>query len=917
MANSRTTEVFDVDLFETRLESLKDTQDGIQQMSSWCLQQRGHHKKIVAAWLNVFKRVRVEHRLILFYLANDVIQYSKRKRYEFVESWATALQKATTMVRDEKVKNKILRIFNIWEQREIYSEEYLSDLCGLLNISPPKKSHTVIESDDFQNSNLVTSVRECVELSEMTDKSFKKLPKSPSCDINTIKQQLKDRSHSDDVEKEIERYITYIEAFNKNLQAEIKSRKVVLNNLDTAIKFYTNQRGEVKVVVSVSVKLLLLPRIYLNKFLSKAYKNFGSRIKLVKKKLDEISPNLPSPIPSPDVNAPSPEPDTDLQLPDEQTTISMDFLKSSFNGYSSYLDCNLPFDINDFKRKENSLKSSSQPIEVIGSRSDDENFNSNSEYYKTESISAYPGSNNVQIPGIPVPAVPSGGYTSLARAAQQYNDVLPPPPTPPIFSLNNSLTNNSIHHNLSSGYNALTTAGNYESNTGNYSTNSYNNGDGGGSATTMRPLMPPPPIPPSVDSLDTTTSSGGAGDFNSTWDMNMSWTNPLDSSNPSTSSYGQTSIDTPVSPPHFDREPLNSAAAPLEYSEHNSSLGATQDVDHRQLHLPPFGKLGLSKEKSRQLDIDHRNLISLTGSPGANDIDKKSWLSAADEFKSLSSGDVDYRRIGQNIKTIETTVLPSIPTTTSASTTSDVSEENMAFASNVNETSISSPQKDNKSPSADFQKDDTIVSASGGTSYDPTDMVVDMDMSDDDLEDIFREVNDQENEQTESKESKATNEDETNKEPTSTESAEQVRPLVNPPLLETPTEYGPPGVWEANMPAIPGVDNFVNSNNGADWNQMPWNNSIGRGGGLIPPPPRPPFPHMQFPYPSSSDNANPFVGGPMARGRRGGVRIWTHNQYRPFPRPSRGNAIGSPYFNRGAPRGTKFRGNFRGKNTWI
>lgn len=114
-------EKFDVDLFESRLEALKDTQEGIQQMSAWCLQQRANHKRIVASWLNVFKRgilnvyrcsnwqtyktvnmyriVRVEHRLTLFYLANDVIQYSKRRRYEFVESWATAIQKATTMVR--------------------------------------------------------------------------------------------------------------------------------------------------------------------------------------------------------------------------------------------------------------------------------------------------------------------------------------------------------------------------------------------------------------------------------------------------------------------------------------------------------------------------------------------------------------------------------------------------------------------------------------------------------------------------------------------------------------------------------------------------------------------------------------------------------------------------------------------------
>lgn len=66
-------------------------------------------------------------------------------------------------------------------------------------------------------------------------------------------------------------------------------------------------------------------------FILQAYKNFGSRIKLVKKKLDEITPNLPSPIPSPDINAPSPERDADLQLPDEQNTISMVSSTSKFD----------------------------------------------------------------------------------------------------------------------------------------------------------------------------------------------------------------------------------------------------------------------------------------------------------------------------------------------------------------------------------------------------------------------------------------------------------------------------------------------------------------------------------------------------------------------------------------------------------
>lgn len=123
---------FDSIEFEKRLLNLKDTQDSIQAMSAWCLQNRTHHKKIVASWLGILKQgesyypsshmedlpdrqlfysskfkyiffffalVKVEQRLTLFYLANDVIQYSKRKNYGFVESWGTALQRATTLVR--------------------------------------------------------------------------------------------------------------------------------------------------------------------------------------------------------------------------------------------------------------------------------------------------------------------------------------------------------------------------------------------------------------------------------------------------------------------------------------------------------------------------------------------------------------------------------------------------------------------------------------------------------------------------------------------------------------------------------------------------------------------------------------------------------------------------------------------------
>lgn len=47
---------FDSVEFEKRLSNLKDTQESIQALSAWCLQNKIHHKKIVTSWLLVLKQ---------------------------------------------------------------------------------------------------------------------------------------------------------------------------------------------------------------------------------------------------------------------------------------------------------------------------------------------------------------------------------------------------------------------------------------------------------------------------------------------------------------------------------------------------------------------------------------------------------------------------------------------------------------------------------------------------------------------------------------------------------------------------------------------------------------------------------------------------------------------------------------------
>lgn len=90
-----------------------------------------------------------------------------------------------------------------------------------------------------------------------------------------------------------------LEMYIKVLTSEIRARTSLITVLDQSDAFYHNQRGEVKVVAN-------------------AYRNFGNRIKTMKRKLEELAKSLPSPIPSPDINAPSPGPDNDLVLPGEK-----------------------------------------------------------------------------------------------------------------------------------------------------------------------------------------------------------------------------------------------------------------------------------------------------------------------------------------------------------------------------------------------------------------------------------------------------------------------------------------------------------------------------------------------------------------------------------------------------------------------
>lgn len=50
---------------------------------------------------------------------------------------------------DDKVRTKVLRLFTIWNERNIYDESFLVDLVGLLSSRTPAQA-SVPDAQDFQ-----------------------------------------------------------------------------------------------------------------------------------------------------------------------------------------------------------------------------------------------------------------------------------------------------------------------------------------------------------------------------------------------------------------------------------------------------------------------------------------------------------------------------------------------------------------------------------------------------------------------------------------------------------------------------------------------------------------------------------------------------------------------------------------------
>ncbi|KAK7377628.1 hypothetical protein VNO80_03057 [Phaseolus coccineus] len=114
---------FNPQILVEKLAKLNGSQTSIETLSHWCIFHMNKAKQVVETWDRQFHGSPREKRLAFLYLANDILQNSRRKGSEFVgEFWKVLPDALRDVIQngDDFARNAALRLIVIWEERKVF-----------------------------------------------------------------------------------------------------------------------------------------------------------------------------------------------------------------------------------------------------------------------------------------------------------------------------------------------------------------------------------------------------------------------------------------------------------------------------------------------------------------------------------------------------------------------------------------------------------------------------------------------------------------------------------------------------------------------------------------------------------------------------------------------------------------------------
>ncbi|KAL7600647.1 hypothetical protein Lser_V15G22368 [Lactuca serriola] len=133
--------VFSEQILADKLSKLNSTQQCIETLSHWCIFHRSKAEVVVKTWEKQLQSSEVAQKVPLLYLANDILQNSRKKGNEFVfEFWKVlpGVLKDLIEKADDQGRKAVNRLVGIWEERKVFGSHAKNIKDVLLGIESPQ-----------------------------------------------------------------------------------------------------------------------------------------------------------------------------------------------------------------------------------------------------------------------------------------------------------------------------------------------------------------------------------------------------------------------------------------------------------------------------------------------------------------------------------------------------------------------------------------------------------------------------------------------------------------------------------------------------------------------------------------------------------------------------------------------------------
>uniref|UniRef100_A0AAA9U082 Regulation of nuclear pre-mRNA domain-containing protein n=1 Tax=Bos taurus TaxID=9913 RepID=A0AAA9U082_BOVIN len=263
---------FSESALEKKLSELSNSQQSVQTLSLWLIHHRKHAGPIVSVWHRELRKAKSNRKLTFLYLANDVIQNSKRKGPEFTREFESVLVDAFSHVAreaDEGCKKPLERLLNIWQERSVYGGEFIQQLKLSMEDSkspPPKATEEKKslkrtfqqiqeeEDDDYPGSYSPQDPSAGPLLTEELIKALQDLENAASGDATvrqkiaslpqevqdvSLLEKITDKEAAERLSKTVDEACLLLAEYNGRLAAELEDRRQLARML---VEYTQNQK---------------------------------------------------------------------------------------------------------------------------------------------------------------------------------------------------------------------------------------------------------------------------------------------------------------------------------------------------------------------------------------------------------------------------------------------------------------------------------------------------------------------------------------------------------------------------------------------------------------------------------------------------------------------------------------------------